>query len=577
MKIRDVLGEAVADTKDAIALSKAIVDYLVDNDITKPGTKIDLNSVPNLPKMTTQEAQTLINSVRIIVVDPDKVWGKGANVGADAASYYTDPQGNYVDAAYKDARLSKDVKAGKLNKLIDPNDPAWKDLISHEGRQGNKMDIRIPFNRLTYEGKQDLASTMSHEFSHVLDTIKGAHLSKEWGKVQDHKDADAKLQKHREAQKLITPENPKPEGLLDPAEEKRLIKILKSNPGNYAPSGSFGYYARQTEVNARLVQTAGTMADWAPKLLQTRHNIEYVIKIALTQNAIPHAFIKWPDEATFKKYNGYNLTPEQWKEAFANPEFKKVYSRLYKFVADESVAGGFIAQAQKDNFRTWDKAITGQSLKDRFIEKFKQVVIFGVQSAKDAVKSVATKVTGEVRFAQAAVADLERLIIKKLPVFLAKAGVKSIPLVGILFGVAFAIPRLIKGDAPGAGLEVASSVGGLATVIPTVAYQMSRDLYNEVYEYEDGKPAVFEYDMARDPEATKQRLKELSDMVSNLLNKNLEKNAPSFPQAFQNTQGGAALGNPMIAKQASKVRAQRDQSPVRDIAFESMLRIAGLR
>jgi len=576
MKINELLGEAVADTKDAIALSNAIVDYLVNNNITKPGTKIDLTSIPNLPKMTSQEAQTLIDAVRIIVVDPERVWGKGANVGADAASYYRDPQGNYVDQAYKDARTSKDVRAGKMAPLIAPNDPVWKDLVASQGRAGNKMDIRIPFDKLTYETKRGLASIMSHEISHVLDTIKGAHNSKDWEKVQDHKDADAKLQKHREAQKLITPENPRPEGLLDPAEEKRLIKILKSNPGTYAPTGSIGYYARQTEVNARLVQTAGTMAEWAPKLFQTKHDIGEVTKWALSQNSVAHAFIKWPDEATFRK-SLRSLTPEQWKEAFANPEFKKVYNRLYKFVADESVAGGFIAQAQKDNFRTWNKAIVGQSLKDKFVEKFKQVVIFGLQAAADTVKQAAQRATANVRLVQNGFADLERIIIKKLPAFLVKAGVKSIPLVGILFGVAFAIPRLIKGDAPGAGLEVASSVGGLATVIPTVAYQMSRDLYNEVYEYEDGKPAVFEYDMAKDPEGTKQRVKELTDMISNLLNKNLKKNAPSFPQAFQDTQDGAALGNPMIAKQASKTRAQRDQSPVRDIAFESMLRIAGLR
>jgi len=124
---------------------------------------------------------------------------------------------------------------------------------------------------------------------------------------------------------------------------------------------------------------------------------------------------------------------------------------------------------------------------------------------------------------------------------------------------------------------VAGSVGSLITVIPTVAYQISRDVYGEVYQYEDGKNAVFEYDMAEDPAGTQQRVKELRDKITELLEKAVKLNASKYPEAFQSTQGGAAVGNPMIARQAGKVRAQRDQSPVQDIPFESMLRIAGLR
>ena len=74
MKINELLGEAVADTKDAIALSKAVIDYLWANDLTAPGTTINLSEIPNLPKMISQEGQTLINATRIIIADPDRVW-----------------------------------------------------------------------------------------------------------------------------------------------------------------------------------------------------------------------------------------------------------------------------------------------------------------------------------------------------------------------------------------------------------------------------------------------------------------------------------------------------------------------
>ena len=582
MKINELLGEAVADTKDALALSSAIVDYIIANNLNVPGTKIDINQIPNLPKMLSQDGETLINATRLIVVDPVKIWG-AENVGGDAASWYTDAQGNFVNQSpAMDARRSKAIRKGVGFDAkfwgIKPDDPEWRDLISARGKEGSKMNIRLPFNALSKANKIWISQTLSHEFSHLLDTIKGRYLGKEFEDVLKNKDARERLEKHKEALKLVTPENPNPEGLLSKAEEKQLIKILKVTPTQYAPHMSSGYFGRVTEINARLVESSHLLALWAPKMLQTQHNVEDIIKSALIQAKVAHSFVKWPDEAAFSKGLGYNLTEQQWKEAFANPEFQKVYKRIYKFMADESVGAGFIAQAQKDNFRSWTHVSAGgKSFKDRFLEKFRQIVINQVQLAKDTAQLAARQVKKEVQIVANSVAKIEQYIIKNMPTILAKAGVKSIPLVGILFGVAFAIPRLIKGDVPGAGLEVAGSVGSLITVIPTVAYQISRDVYGEVYQYEDGKNAVFEYDMAEDPAGTQQRVKELRDKITELLEKAVKLNAPKYPEAFQSTQGGAAVGNPMIARQAGKVRAQRDQSPVQDIPFESMLRIAGLR
>ncbi len=70
MKINELLGEAVADTKDAIALSKAVIDYLWANDLTAPGTTINLSEIPNLPKMISQEGQTLINNPVFFLSSP---------------------------------------------------------------------------------------------------------------------------------------------------------------------------------------------------------------------------------------------------------------------------------------------------------------------------------------------------------------------------------------------------------------------------------------------------------------------------------------------------------------------------
>jgi hypothetical protein len=104
----------------------------------------------------------------------------------------------------------------------------------------------------------------------------------------------------------------------------------------------------------------------------------------------------------------------------------------------------------------------------------------------------------------------------------------------------FGIERLIKGDVPGAGIEVVSGVGSLATAIPATAYQAARDLYGEYYVYEgSGKPAVFEYDMAADPEGTKQRVNALAEKIAQDLKEGLNQNQGRLTKA----QGAANARN----------------------------------
>lgn len=62
-----------------------------------------------------------------------------------------------------------------------------------------------------------------------------------------------------------------------------------------------------------------------------------------------------------------------------------------------------------------------------------------------------------------------------------KTVLKSIPIIGALAGGAFAVGRLMKGDVVGAGLELASGLGGPLTAIPAFVASVARDTYSGVY------------------------------------------------------------------------------------------------
>jgi hypothetical protein len=349
--------------------------------------------------------------------------------------------------------------------------------------------------------------------------------------------------------------------LLTPDEERKLIGRLRKPVPQVPLNGTQGYYADTSELNARLMQTAESMAEHTERLRAFAgqygtKEIDEFIKWALSIHSIPQAFVKYPSEDEFRASRGRKLTQAEWKQAIANPEFQQLYKRIYKFLTEEQLAGGILAQAQKDNFRTWvtTNPTTRTSPKQNFINKFVQSVIKGVEAVKDVAKVLTRKflMTDQI---------LTRLLMSKATGWVAQAGFKSIPFIGIMFGVAFAIPRLFRGDVPGAGLEVASSVGSLFTSIPTTAYLIARDIYGEAYVDEDGKNAVFEYDMAEDPEGTKQRLQELADKIAVILTTRIRENAAKYPQAFQTTAGGAAVGNPKIAQQGQTHGATQAPGP----------------
>ena len=549
MRAREFIKEAAADTKDVLQISQAIMNWLYDQqDGLQPGTVVDIDQIPGLTA-STPEGQTLINTTRLKIVDRKTL----PRARGDAAPFYTDAKGNYVPgtAPYQDARSSRSIRQGKTP-LLDPNSyDTFSDYISARGKQGEKMTIRLnvdaPTGPLHQQGKQ-LQSTLTHELGHHLDTIKGADTIA----VQRHgnaaKDAQLQLHHHRQALrgekvattldgKIILPARAPVQ--LSPQHEKYLISLVKKAPKQIPGNSNMAYWKNTSEVNARLMQASEDIADFVPTILKNREKfgidstkIDDIIRYALNKNSITVAFVDFASEAEFQAALRGKLTDAEQRRAYANPEFKKLYNRLYKFLESELGPEGIMTQAAKTGFADWEKSIpaaTSPTAATRagFIERFKKVVIQGVTLAKDAAKLA-------LRYNRMADDALTQLLRRTMPIMFSKGLLKSIPVAGAVIGVAFGIQRLLKGDVPGAGIELVSGIGSLLTAIPATAYQAARDLYNEYYTYEEsGKPAVLEYDLAQDPKGTEQRIQELSAKIAQELkagieqNRNILKNLPS--------------------------------------------------
>jgi hypothetical protein len=98
------------------------------------------------------------------------------------------------------------------------------------------------------------------------------------------------------------------------------------------------------------------------------------------------------------------------------------------------------------------------------------------------------------------VRKLARPIIAKS---LGKTALKSIPLIGAVAGVGFAIGKLLDGDFVGAGLEATSGLAGPATAIPAFLLSVSRDIYSGVYGVPPEQDPLFSERMPEIEEAVK--------------------------------------------------------------------------
>jgi len=536
LKEFNMITETVAETQDILKLSNDIIDFLyLHKDRLVPGSVLDISKISHL-KASTPAGQTILNATRIKIVDP-KVF-KSPGTRADAAPYYTTDKGKYGDRAYKDARTSREFNKGRMPGMSVDDNPEFKDLISHEAGKGNKLDIRLNVDILNFDQPGQLeqaTSALSHEFTHHLDTVKGRNTSATYDADYEAKGAQKQLDLHNAAKAMVTPEYPNPPGLLSAKEEKRLIGIVKRAP-KALPSGSGrAYYTEVTEINARLTQAAGDLAEYIKGWnFYTNHNMKQSIEAFLQEHAITHCFVPYASEDEFLKNLKGSLTDQQMRQAYANPEFQKLYKRIWKFMDAEMAPGGIIKTAQQDGFKSWNKAnqaLGGKTPKATFIEQFIQQVVKGIEAVKDVAKLALRHIADT---------ELKQLLARELPKMLAKGALKSIPYVGILIGVVFGIDRLIKGDVPGAGIEVIAGTGGLATAIPATAYLAARDLYGEYYVHEgSGKPAIFEYDMAADPEGTNKRVADLAAKIEQYLKEGLTQNQSRLTKA----QGAANARN----------------------------------
>ena len=80
--------------------------------------------------------------------------------------------------------------------------------------------------------------------------------------------------------------------------------------------------------------------------------------------------------------------------------------------------------------------------------------------SKEAIKAGATKIAG-----------------KAIPKLLGK----SIPIIGAVAGLGFAVSKLMQGDLAGAGIEAVSGLGGPITAIPATILAIANDLYTDLF------------------------------------------------------------------------------------------------
>lgn len=99
-----------------------------------------------------------------------------------------------------------------------------------------------------------------------------------------------------------------------------------------------------------------------------------------------------------------------------------------------------------------------------------------------AIRTTAGAATAKMARGAGTTKDVVRRLAKPiLTKALGKTALKSIPIIGAVAGVGFALGKLLDGDFVGAGLEAASGLAGPATAIPAFILSVSRDIYSGVF------------------------------------------------------------------------------------------------
>jgi len=545
----DLLFETAQESKEISDLTSLIDSYIKTIQFP-PGAVFKVRDIPGIENFNwSDDVQSLVDVTRIYSMETENV--KGGNIAGQAHSYYKtdqgqdykttrkDPAGNVKSApkyAYDDARWAREFQKDPLYAQMSPEDQkSIRQFIGTQGKSGMYLDIGVDMNLKGHR----IDSTLSHELMHHFDSIKGRFNSKSWQKAHDRYTAQQYLNKHEQAKKQVTTQNPNPEGLLTPEQEKQVKDVLKNNSTAKFRSRGAGlsYYKEPTEVNARLMQVIHDLADdmstltKLPKMIASDNQaLDKWLRMYFTQYELIMPFLAKTD-ADFNAYkashqSGSNLgaiTDAEWAKVKTVPEFQRIYSRAVKFLDYELGPQGGLFQQGKEGFKNWNTAVqSGVSAKETFIKRFTDYLIKGV----DVLKGAAVQA---VRYKHLMESELRQLLTSMLPKMALKGTFESIPLAGLLIGVGFGISRLIDRDVIGAGLEVVGGVASLATAIPLTAYTTARDMYGQYYSYADtGRPAVLETDLVRDPNSTNQRISELKDVIAAELKRLMDEHAQQY-------------------------------------------------
>ena len=103
------------------------------------------------------------------------------------------------------------------------------------------------------------------------------------------------------------------------------------------------------------------------------------------------------------------------------------------------------------------------------------------EEVKKAGQKAAEKAAQREAGKEASKAAIKAAAKKSLSKTIGKIAAKSIPIVGVGVGVAFAVSRLLRGDVAGAGIEVAGGLAGPLTSIPAEITNTARDIFFEEY------------------------------------------------------------------------------------------------
>jgi predicted CopG family antitoxin len=166
------------------------------------------------------------------------------------------------------------------------------------------------------------------------------------------------------------------------------------------------------------------------------------------------------------------------------------------------------------------------------------------EAAGKTAATTATEAAGKTAIKEVSESAIKETAKKSVEKLVVEAGSESIPLIGGLIGAAFAVPRMLKGDYFGAGLEVASGVGGIGTSVAGGVLLAARDVYNEVYKNpETGVPANLENDLVTDYDGTKERLTKITNVIDTLITESLK-------QRKEDTAKAAEMNKPVVTENA---------------------------